>query len=101
MKIEFVDIQNFRKLKNCRIDFSDKETLFVGANNSGKTTAMDALILFFKRRNSFTTRDFTLSNWNEINLIGESWVKELELDKLDLSFEKWENSLQSLDVWIN
>lgn len=101
MKIEFVDIQNFRKLKNCRIDFSDKETLFVGANNSGKTTAMDALILFFKRRNYFTTRDFTLSNWKDINLIGESWVKELELDKLDLSFEKWENSLPSLDVWIN
>lgn len=101
MKIEFVDIQNFRKLKKCRIDFSDKETLFVGANNSGKTTAMDALILFFKRRNYFTTRDFTLSNWKEINLIAELWVKESDLDKLDLSFEKWENNLPSLDVWMN
>lgn len=101
MKIAFVDIQNFRKLKTCRIDFSDKVTLFVGANNSGKTTAMDALILFFKRRNSFTTRDLTLSNWKEINLIGESWVNEIELDKLDLSFEKWEGNLPSIDVWIN
>lgn len=100
MKIEFVDIQNFRKLKNCRIHFSDKETLFVGANNSGKTTAMDALILFFKKRNFFTTRDFTLSNWKEINLIGESWSKETDLNKIDLSFEKWENNLPSLDVWI-
>lgn len=101
MKIEFVDIQNFRKLKNCRIDFSDKETLFVGANNSGKTTAMDALILFFKAKSKFTTRDFTLSNWKEINLIGESWIKESDLNKLDLSFEKWEKHLPTLDIWLN
>lgn len=35
MKIDFIHIQNFRKLKDCRIDFSDKQTIFVGANNSG------------------------------------------------------------------
>ena len=100
MKIEFVDIQNFRKLKNCRIDFSDKETLFVGANNSGKTTAMDALILFFKAKSKFTTRDFTLSNWKEINLIGESWIKETDINKLDLSLEKWRENLPTLDIWL-
>lgn len=26
MNIEFIDIQNFRKLKKCRIDISKKET---------------------------------------------------------------------------
>jgi predicted ATP-dependent endonuclease of OLD family len=59
MKIDFIHIQNFRKLKDCRIDFSEKETIFVGANNSGKTTAMDAMIKFLKKNNTFSTRDFT------------------------------------------
>lgn len=43
MKILTINIQNFRKLLQCRIDFSEKTTIFVGANNSGKTSAMDAL----------------------------------------------------------
>lgn len=101
MKIEFIDIQNFRKLKKCRIDFSEKETLFVGANNSGKTSAMDALILFFKAKNKFTTRDFTLSNWRNINSIGESWLKESKKEKLDFSIKKWEDLIPTMDIWIN
>ena len=78
MKIDFIHIQNFRKLKDCRIDFSDKQTIFVGANNSGKTTAMDAMIKFLKKTNTFSTRDFTLSNWSEINKIGEEWIAETD-----------------------
>lgn len=65
MKIDFVRIKNFRKLKNCKIEFSDKETIFVGANNSGKTTAMDALITFLGRK-QFKTQDFTITNWTEL-----------------------------------
>ena len=53
MKIDFIEIRNFRKLQSCKIDFSEKETIFVGANNSGKTTAMDALIIFLKTKNDF------------------------------------------------
>ena len=69
MKIAFIDIQNFRKLKSCRVELSENKTLFVGANNSGKTSAMDALIIFLKRtrQKDLSTTDFTLSNWNDIN----------------------------------
>ena len=68
MRIEFVDIQNFRKLKTCRVDFSEKKTVFVGANNSGKTSAMNALMAFLKksRHKDLSTTDFTLSNWKEM-----------------------------------
>lgn len=100
MKIDFIHIQNFRKLKDCRIDFSDKETIFVGANNSGKTTAMDAMIKFLKKSNTFSTRDFTLSNWAEINKIGEEWIAEPDPTKVDLSLNKWENQLPSIDIWL-
>ena len=36
MKILTMSVQNFRKLLQCRIDVSEKTTIFVGANNSGK-----------------------------------------------------------------
>lgn len=36
MKIKFIAIQNVRKLKCSQINFSDKETLFVGASNNIK-----------------------------------------------------------------
>jgi predicted ATP-dependent endonuclease of OLD family len=72
MNIVFVEIQNFRKLKACRVEIAEHETILVGANNSGKTSAMDALILFLKksRRKDFATTDFTLSNWSSIDQIG-------------------------------
>lgn len=99
MKIDCVDIQNFRKLKNCRVDFSEKETVLVGANNSGKTTAMDALIVFLKRE-KFSTRDFTLTNWLDLNKIGESWIKETEFSKLDFDIASWIDNLPTLDIWL-
>lgn len=48
MRISFVDVQNFRKLKNCRVELAAKETVFVGSNNSGKASAMDAMIAFHR-----------------------------------------------------
>ena len=49
MKIQSVHIRNFRKLKNCHIDFGERETVFVGANNSGKTSAISAIVWFLKK----------------------------------------------------
>ncbi|MCP4409313.1 MAG: ATP-binding protein [Gammaproteobacteria bacterium] len=39
MKIRFVEIQNFRRFRLTHIDFDNETTIFVGANNSGKTSA--------------------------------------------------------------
>lgn len=100
MLIDFVHLQNFRKLKNCRIDFSEKQTVFVGANNSGKTTAMDALITFLKPSSKFNTRDFTLSNWRNLNAIGADWLAEADPVKIDIKIQKWEQSLPMLDIWL-
>lgn len=70
MKIVSIYIQNFRRLLNCRIDFSDKTTLFVGANNSGKTSAMDALGKFQLDR-SFTFDDLTGKNQRNRKKLGK------------------------------
>ncbi len=103
MRIERVNIQNFRKLKNCCIDFSEKETIFVGANNSGKTSAMHALICFLdkKKQNNISTIDFTLSNWYEINKIGNDWVSNYEEETPDLTRSRWESFLPTVDIWLH
>lgn len=49
MKIQSVHIRNYRKLKNCHIDFGEKKTVLVGANNSGKTSAISAIVWFLKK----------------------------------------------------
>jgi predicted ATP-dependent endonuclease of OLD family len=100
MNIEFLHIQNFRKLKTCRIDVASKETLLVGANNSGKTSAMDALILFLTKNRAFDFKDFTLSNWAAINKIGDKWLKEKEVTKVDFTIKPWETEIPTLDVWL-
>lgn len=99
MKIKFIQIKNFRKLQSCRIDFSEKETIFVGANNSGKTTAMDALMVFLEKKN-FKTQDFTLSNWKELNKIGERWSSGKELTGDEKSIKILDPYLPLLDLWI-
>lgn len=97
MRISSIYIQNFRKLQQCRIDFSKSTTLFVGANNSGKTSAMDALGKFLAGR-VFVFNDLTISNRTEINAIGKEWVKEE--CKMPENLEKWDRLLPIMDVWL-
>ena len=101
MKINFVEIQNFRKLKSVRIDFAAETTLFVGANNSGKTSGMVALGHFLVDHRRFTTTDFTLSNWAKFDLIGKTWEAAKEVpDFTEDLWKEWQQLLPSLDVWI-
>ncbi len=99
MKIAHIDIQNFRKLKSCRVELAAEKTIFVGANNSGKTSAMDAFIMFLKRakRRELSTTDFTLSNWTAINKIGVDWASK---GNPDFSREIWQPLVPSIDVWL-
>lgn len=46
MKLSKIHIYNYRKLKNCVIEFDEKQTVFVGANNSGKTSVCKRLLPF-------------------------------------------------------
>ena len=55
MRVTSILVQNFRKLLECHIDISEETTLFVGANNSGKTSAMDALAKSLRIADSFLT----------------------------------------------
>ncbi|MFT5718278.1 MAG: putative ATP-dependent endonuclease of OLD family [Oleiphilaceae bacterium] len=109
MKIKFIDIQNFRKLKNCRINLTNKETLFVGANNSGKTSATDALINFLDHKvkknidnqndkRNFSVTDFTLSNWETLNHYAKTWLSN---EPNGDSISDWQVLCPSIDVWLD
>ena len=102
MKIETIEIGNFRKLKSVRIEISDETTVFVGANNSGKTSAMLALRYFLveRERSRFTLNDITLSHWPAIDEMGENWEKAKVNDE-DLPVPDWESMLPVLDVWLH
>ena len=60
MYIKCVQIQNFRKLKVAQIDLAPTQTLFVGSNNSGKTSAIAALNKFLGTKNKFSLFDLTI-----------------------------------------
>lgn len=98
MNIDFVEIKNFRKLESCRIEFSSKSTVFVGANNSGKTSAMLALIKFLKKR-QLVLGDFTVSNLAAINHLGEKYLSDTS--PIVPSIDDWASICPFIDLWIN
>ena len=113
MEIKRFDIYNFRKLKSVQVELSSGQTVFVGANNSGKTSAMDALIYFLDRDKylgasrsglgksgrRLNVTDFTVSNWLKLNSIGQSWV-EGNLSEAE-SLNEWVSLCPSVDVWLD
>ena len=103
MKIAFIDIQNFRKLKCCRVELPQNKTVLVGANNSGKTSAMDALMIFLKktRHRDLSTTDFTLSNWKNINQIATNWIESQNPEDLNLENEPWHGHVPTVDIWLD
>lgn len=101
MRIEFIEIANFRKLLSTRVGLSSERTVFVGANNSGKTSAITALRYFLvdRERSSFCFNDFTLSHWPTINATGAEW-EELHIANQPLPDPQLDQVLPFLDVWL-
>lgn len=52
-------VRNFRRLESVEINLENEETIFVGPNNSGKTTATAAFRLLVTQRGELRIHDFT------------------------------------------
>lgn len=106
MKINSFNINNFRRLHNVKIDIASEKTIFVGANNSGKTSAVFVLKYFLSQdgKRQIKINDITLINHREINEIGEKWLElsyqEKEISTIDLQIynQKFINLFPSLDI---
>lgn len=100
MHIKHIEISNFRKLRAVRIDLADDKTVFVGANNSGKTSAMVALRKFLVDAGDFSLNDFTLPHWRQLDAHAVAWEKAY-VDDQPLPEIGWNDLLPSLDVWLH
>lgn len=100
MQIQHLEIANFRKLLSVRIDLANTTTLLVGANNSGKSSAMLALRKFLlSKATAFRLQDLTLSHLRTIDAIGVDWEAADESLQAPAANE-WAHWLPTLDLWM-
>ena len=99
MHIQHIEIGNFRKLQAVRVDLAEQTTVFVGANNSGKTSAMVALRQFLVDRTDFSINDFTLSHWAKFDAMAIAW-ETCGSGEEEAEFN-WGEVLPHLDVWLD
>lgn len=100
MRIADIRIRNFRKLKNVFIDLRDDTTVFIGANNSGKTSAMVAIKQFLTQA-KFNIYDFNLSYHAKIREIGTKLESETAETPVAYDLSLWEKIIPSLDLWFD
>lgn len=92
MHLKSITVQNFRRLKNCNIDLNLEKSIFVGANNSGKTSATHLLYRFLgDTKSKFTIHDFSSDCWAIFDAIGNSGdeptIDDIPKITLDLWFD--------------
>jgi len=97
MNIDSVEIHNFRKLHSAKLELSNNQTLLVGANNSGKTSALVAMRLFLKDREGFSPTDITASNWKTLESIAQNWID----DKVEADLTSLVAELPYMDTWLH
>lgn len=87
MRLKKITIRNFRRLENVAIDFEEKETIFVGPNNSGKTSAT-AIFRCFLHGRGFKIHDFAVARMADFETFVETGdAANLPEICLDLWFE--------------
>ena len=68
MHLHSYRLKNFRRLKDAHIELADDISIFVGSNNSGKTSATQAIHAFVTGgRDRFTLYDFNSTCWKNFD----------------------------------
>ncbi|WP_273241724.1 ATP-dependent nuclease [Hyphomonas atlantica corrig.] len=87
MKIDCIEIRNFRRLENVCCSIEENETVFVGPNNSGKTSAT-AIFRCFLGYRKFQIYDFSVSKITDIDAFGNDGnAQGLPAIELDIWFQ--------------
>lgn len=99
MHLKSYRLKNYRRLRDVHIELAPSISIFVGANNSGKTSAAQAVQMFISgRKEKFSLFDFSSNAWKQLNKIGEGPPANdpeaaLPSITLDLWFEVAEDDL--------
>ncbi|QDU01028.1 DNA replication and repair protein RecF [Gimesia chilikensis] len=83
MKLIEVSINGFRRLENVQIEFDEQETVFVGPNNSGKTSAAEVFRLFLKS-GDFSIHDFSVSKVAQFDKFAQGEIEQKDLPSITL-----------------
>ena len=99
MHLRSYRINNYRRLRDVHIELSSDISIFVGSNNSGKTSATQALHAFASgSKDKFSLYDFSSACWKDLDDLGnllEGGAEQPRLPSitLDLWFEVTSNDL--------
>lgn len=86
MRVSGIAIRNFRRLENVQIDIEDRESIFVGPNNSGKTSAT-AIFRCFLGGRDFKIHDFSVARMADFDAFATTGdAAKLPKISLDLWF---------------
>lgn len=99
MHLHSYRIKNYRRLRDVHIELASDISIFVGSNNSGKTSATQALYTFASgSKDKVSLYDFSSACWKNFDVIGDLAEDGAEPPKLpsislDLWFEVTANDL--------
>jgi predicted ATP-dependent endonuclease of OLD family len=90
MRLKSFHVRNFRRLNDVHVDLDLSTTIFVGTNNSGKTSATQVFKLFLDTKERLCIHDFSAYCWAIFDEIGAAEAtnknKPLPFIELDLWF---------------
>ncbi|WP_432803936.1 AAA family ATPase [Chitinibacter mangrovi] len=70
MHLHSYRLKNFRRLQDAHIELANDISIFVGSNNSGKTSATQAIQAFVMGgRDRFSLYDFSSSCWGLFDVV--------------------------------
>ena len=109
MYLSKLHIENFRLLKNVDVTFDRDLTLFVGKNNTGKTSVMEILSFLASDRKKLDIDDYPLTARNELyDAIINYWrdqdflnyQRSVPIPKFTLTFDYSDGIIGNLDAFV-
>jgi predicted ATP-dependent endonuclease of OLD family len=109
VRLACVEISHFRRLSAVRVAIDAETTILVGANNSGKTSILQAIRQFLADSPAFGAHDLCVDLWPKLNQLGKAW-EALDEDPAsdDSNPLPWDQHLldilacmPTLDLWFN
>ncbi|MFD0985504.1 ATP-dependent nuclease [Methyloligella solikamskensis] len=90
MHLHSYRLRNFRRLRDVHVELASDISIFVGANNSGKTSATQAMQMFLSGgKDAFSLYDFSSHVWPLLDEIGEREGEIAEAEFPAVSLDLW------------
>ena len=100
--IESIEIENFKKFEKIKLDDCKRLNLISGQNNTGKTSILEALFMFYDRNSpDFTLKQYAIRGVNSLELTPSSLWQPLftnfDLEKkIKISLKKGKNKEEAI-----